>query len=180
MRERASFPPAHRGGRRAVSAVELILASAIMAAAFIPVYSLMQGNQRVAYLNELQIVARRRAARVLAGLVGLPYGELRAAATGGGPPTDVRFMPPEGKALTLALPAAADDLEPQQAPARMLEGYEKKVDKMRVEAYFHELEPGFGRLAVLVRWDDPTGVKKESSFVGLRFVEEPFAYGRSP
>jgi len=164
--------------RRGASAVELLISSAIMAAAFLPIYALVRSNQQVAFLTEHQAVARRRAYRALGQLEGHLMQDLATHATGAAPPADIPFLPSEGKRLDFELPTGSQDLERRPAPGRTLEGYARLVDQMQTDVFFHELEPGFGRLAALVRWKDPaSGAARH--FVAVRFVDAPFNQWRA-
>lgn len=165
--------------RAGQSAVELLICSAILAAAFVPVYTAVQGSQRSAYLNELAILGRRRAYRALAYVRGHAYAEIAARANGEAPP-DVPGLPPEGREIEVALPTSEEELAAEAAPGDMLTAYKARIDKMRLKVFFHELEPGLGRLAAVARWVDPTNGKPRY-FVGFEMVEDPFRFqGRKP
>lgn len=162
-----------------MSAAEILIACALLAAAFIPVYSLIQGNQQTAYLNELQILARRRALRALAALMGHPYHELEKRAQGDAPPAGIVGLPAEGAEIPLALPPAKEDALLLGMPETILQGYIGRIDGMTTRAFFHELDPGLGRVSVLVTWKDPTS-EAERSYATVRFVEDPFHWRQGP
>ncbi len=167
------------GRRPGVSAVELLLASAILAAAFVPIYTLIQGGQRSAYLNELQVLARRRAFRALAYLGGHPYPMLRTLAVGGPPPGDIPFLPTEGSEIEVPLPTGESEREFEAAPGTILDSYVRRVDSLRLKVFFHELQPGLGRLAAVSRWEDPTN-RKPRYYVALRYVSDPLVARSRP
>jgi len=159
--------------RRGVSSVEILISVALLTAAFIPVYTMVQGNQRSAYLNELHVLARRRARRVHAYVVGHPYWQIKARALGDAPPSGVPGLPEEGYEIAVPILSGASEALLLDAPDGQLDGYVARVDKMEVRAYFHELEPGIGRLAVHSAWKDPT-TDKDRFHVSVRFLEDPF------
>lgn len=158
--------------RRGISSVEILIAAALLTAAFIPVYSLVQGNQKNAYMNELHVLARRRAKRVIAYLAGHPYWQIKARATGDAPP-DFPGLPDEGTGIEVPILTGAREALLLDAPEGQLDGYVRRVDKMDVRTFFHELEPGLGRISVLVTWEDPTSGQGRF-FVAVRFVEDAF------
>lgn len=162
--------------RRGASAVELLLCSAILAAAFLPIYTLVQSNKKVAYLGEYQVMARRRAYRALACVQGRSYHAIQQAALGGeAPPSDLPRMPPEGHRIAFALGSGERDATIARFQDDLGKGYVNKSKRMQTDLYFTELEPGLGRLAALVRWKDPTS-KATKSFVAVRFVQAPFHF----
>lgn len=164
--------------RRGASAMELLISSAILAAAFIPIYTLIQSNRKIAFLSENQLVARRIATRALGELEGQLYDTLVREAKGASPPTDVPMMPPEGARIDFSLPDPEQEKELSETPKGMFKGYMRLVSGMQLDVYFHELEPGFGRLAAAVRWKDPSSGQPRS-FVAVRFVDAPFHQWRS-
>ncbi len=155
------------------SAIEILIACCLLTAAFIPVYALMQQNQTDAYLNELHVLGRRKARRVFSYLMGHPYDQIKARATGAAPPTGVPGLPEEGAEIDVPLPTGVEEALLLDAPEGQLESYIARIDKMETHCYFHELEAGLGRLAVHVQWTDP--VSNEGRFyVGVRLIEDPF------
>ena len=49
--------PRRRAPRHGVTALEVLVASGIMAAAFLPLYGLLQQSQQAAYLDEFHVLA---------------------------------------------------------------------------------------------------------------------------
>lgn len=162
--------------RRAASAVELLICSAIMVAAFVPIYTLVQSNQKMAYLGEYHVLARRRAYRALACLEGLPYTSLQEASKGReSPPAGIPLLPTEGNRIGFELGDGEMDVEIAQLKDHQGDLYVQRVKGMKTDVFFTQLEPGLGRLAALVRWNDPTS-GHEKSFVTVRFVQAPFHF----
>lgn len=170
---RAAAPPAPRRG---FSAIELLICSAILAAAFLPVYTSVQGSQTSAYLNELNVLGRRRAYRILNYVRSQNYGVLQNQAQGDAPPSGIRGLPEEGREIAVLLPTGEQEAEDEAAPGpNMLVSYAKRVDSMRYKCFFHELSPGLARISVVVRWTDPTN-RKPRDFVALTYVEDPYEH----
>lgn len=171
--------------RQALSAVEILIASTLLVAAFIPIYTAIRGTHRTAALNELHVLARRRARRVLAHLAGHTYPDLVDKATGGAPPSGVPSLPPEGAELLFSLRTAAEEeidisAQIEDLPFGVLDGYKDRVETMTIRAYFYEFpdEPGLARISVHVSWKDVAAGGNIRNFVGLRFVEDPFHWRR--
>ena len=174
-----------RRRRPGLSALEILIASTLLVAAFIPIYTAIRGTHRTASLNELHVLARRRARRVLAHLAGHTYPDLVDKATGDSPPSGVPVLPSEGAEILFRLRSAAEeeiDLTAQidDMPFGVLDSYKDRVDAMTVRAYFYEFpdEPGLARISVHVSWKDPAAGGNTRHYVGLRFVEDPFHWRR--
>lgn len=161
--------------RRGVSAIELMISSAIMAAVFLPLYTLVRSNQQVAYLSEYHVLARRVAYRALARVQGHRYEEIAAAATGEAPPTGNPALPDGMRRVEFQWPAPEEEQGGFGVPGGMLQGFEARMKSMKVRMYFESVDPGFGRLAAHVQWKDPIA-KSEKSFVAVRFVQAPFHF----
>jgi hypothetical protein len=147
-----------------------------MAAAFFPIYTLVQSNQKVAYLGEYQVLARRRAYRALGYLEGRSFRSLQdASQSGAAPPAGIPLLPPEGRRVAFELGDGKRDVKLSRIPGNMGDGYLRRVKSVRTDVYFHQMEPGLGRLAALIRWRDPT-TKRDKSFVAVRFVQAPFHF----
>ncbi len=161
--------------RLGFSAIELLVSSAIVAGAFLPIYSLMQTNQKVAYLSEYHLVARRQCFRALALVETLPYRILKSRATGGGPPASASTVAPEALEIPLTLPTAAQEGQLFQTPGAMLKVYGLRRKGMTVQVFFQELTPGFAKVSAVAHWTDPTS-KSAKTFTKTRFVENPFHF----
>lgn len=159
-----------------MNSVEILIAAALLTAAFLPIYGLIQGNQTNAYLNELHVLARRRARRVMAYVIAHPYDQIKARAENGDPPpTGVHGMPEEGAEILVPLETGAQEAALLQLEEDQALTYIARVDGMEHHCYFHEFtdQPGLGRLVVWVRWMDPVS-KKDRNFIDVAFVEDPF------
>lgn len=161
--------------RRGVSAIELMISSAIMAAVFLPIYTLVRSNQQVAYLSEFHLLARRVAYRALARIQGHRFQEIAAAATGNPPPAGNPALPDSMRGVEFQWPEPEEEQGAFGVPGKMLEGYQARMKGMEVRVYFEVVDPGFGRLAAHVEWNDPTSAA-EKSFVAVRFVQAPFHF----
>lgn len=160
--------------RSGVSSVEILIAVALLTAAFIPVYSLVQGNSQSAFMNEMHVLARRRAMRVHAYLAGHPFWRLaKRSESGSPPPSGVPGLPEEGLEIDVPILSGASEALLLDAPDGLLDMYVARVDKMEVRAYFHEFpdEPGLARISVHVKWKTDN---KDRFFVSSRFLEDPF------
>lgn len=174
-----------RRRRQALSAVEILIASTLLVSAFIPIYTAIRGTHRTAALNELHVLARRRARRVMAHLAGHTYPDLVDKATGDAPPSGVPSLPQEGAELLFALRTGEEEeadlsLQLPDLPFGVLDSYRDRVDTMTVRAFFYEFpdEPGLARISVMVSWKDPAAGGKMRHYVALRFVEDPFHWRR--
>lgn len=172
--------------RAGLSSVEILIASAVLVAAFLPIYSAIRGAHVNTALNEHHILARRRARRVLAHVTAHPFQDVRERATGDAPPSGIPGLPEEGSEIRFKL-LSGDEEEIQLAselnnmPFGMLEQYKEKIDLMEVHSYFYEFpdEPGLARISVHVSWKDPgSGRAPDRHFVALRFLEDPFHWRR--
>jgi hypothetical protein len=161
--------------RRGVSAIELVISSAIMAAVFLPLYTLVRSNQQVAYLSEFHVLARRVAYRALSRIQGHRYRQIAAAATGDPPPAGNAALPDSMRRVLFQWPSPEEEAGAFGAPGAMLDGYEARMKGMEVRVYFETVDQGFGRLAAHVQWKDPTS-KSQKSFVAVRFVQAPFHF----
>lgn len=165
--------------RRGATALEVLIASGIMAAAFLPLYTLLQQSQQVAYLDEFHVLARRRARRAAALLEGHSYLSLLQAATGGPPPAglDPRLSTDSREVFVPLPPPGAPDVTLETLPEPALKDFLSRSGSMPIHAYLQEVAPGFGRLAVLVTWRDPIS-QDEKYFVQVRYLEDPFRWRR--
>ena len=163
--------------RRRGVAHEVVIASALLVAVALPLATLLQTNQKVAFLDEFQVLARRRALRALAVLEGQPYAELRARATGEPPPGGAAAsgIPPDAREVAVPLPATLLEVTLENLPSRAREAYHRRVATVPVRAYFAELEPGLGRLSVLVQWADPSSQTGRGLVVDA-LVVDPFPW----
>lgn len=163
--------------------VELLMASVILVAAFLPTFTTMQSNHHGAHVLDYHVLARRIAGRALAAVETQSYGAIRAALK--------KASPPEGVDAGLGASSCRVDLGPLTgADAELLglgkdaedretlEGICRRAATMPVEVYFEELEPGFGRLTALVTWTDMASGHRRH-LVTLRFVEDPFHKGQA-
>lgn len=160
--------------RSGATAVELLLAAAVLAACSVPVFGLFRQSQAAAHLDEFQVQGRRRAEAALAVLEGHRLPDLAAAATGG--PPEAGLDPGlGGGARELYLPLPEGGVEPtlDALPRALMYDYMKRTATRPVRVFFEPLEPGLARLVVLVRWTDPlsrTGRKVRM----VRFVADPY------
>lgn len=163
--------------RRRGVALEVVIASALLVAVALPLATLLQTNQKVAFLDEFQVLARRRALRALAVLEGQPYAALRARATGEAPPASgvAARISPDAREVAIPLPATLLEVTLENLPAKAREAYNLRVATVPVRAYFAEVEPGLGRLSVLVQWVDPSS-QTGRGLVVEAFVVDPFPW----
>jgi len=171
--------------RQGFSSVEILIASALLVAAFIPIYSAIRGTHRTASLNEYHILARRRARRALAHVSAHPYDHIQERATGEAPPSGIPGLPTEGLEVRFRLRTGTEeetDLSTQveNLSFTMLSAYKDQLDLMETKVYFHEFpdEPGLARLAAHAKWTDPGAGGKERNYVALHFIEDPFHWRR--
>lgn len=162
--------------RRGVSAIELVIASALLAAVAVPVLALLSSGHTTAALDELQVVARRRARRAAALLEGTRYDRLLAAATGGPPPVAHPRLAPGSREVFLPLPADGTDVTLDNLPDEALQVYVARVGSMPVQAFVEELEPGLARLAVLASWKEPNS-QSPRHLVVVRLLQDPIRGG---
>jgi hypothetical protein len=164
--------------RQGFTALEALFAAALLGAVFLPVYTTLQTSQHVAYLDEFQVLARRRAHRAVAVLEGHEYSVLKAAASGGPPPSDVDPRLRSGsREVFVPFPAGSADVTLENIPAEALADYNRRSGKIPVRAFFQELSPGFARLSILSSWRDPVS-RTPRSLVLQRYVEDPFRWSR--
>lgn len=164
--------------RRGATAVEAMIAVGILGAAFVPLYTLIQSNQSIAFLNEFHVVARRRARQALAPLSARTYGDLKDMATGAGPPAVPGLG---GQSIPLVLATAEDEKALLALPGKMIDGYGTRLKTMQTQVFFEELRPGFAKLSALVEWVDQTQDGKQTKrYTTFRFVQDPFHYRGAP
>lgn len=161
-------------------ALEVLLASALLVAAVIPLYTLIGTSDHIAYLDEFQVLARRRALEALSVLEGHPPAFLLQAATGGPPPLELRDprLSPSAREVFLPLPASGLDVTLENLPRDAQRYYLSRVAHVPVRAFVEELEPGLIRLSVMVTWVDPVS-RTGRSLVSCRLVEAPFPWVRT-
>lgn len=160
--------------RRGVTAIEVVIGGVLLLSMSLPIMSLLRGSQKVAFLDEFQVLARRQALRTFAVLQGKSYAQLVALATGGAPPIQDPRLEADSKELVIPFNPGAD-ITLENLPAAAQEVYASRLKKMPVQAFFSEMSPGFGRLAVLVAWEDPSSGTSRH-IVLTRFVEDPFLW----
>lgn len=163
--------------RRRGAALEVVVASALLVAVAVPIYSLLQSSAHTAHLDEFQVLARRRARKALAVVSGHTARELLRAARGGPPPADLADprLGPESRELFLPLPASGLDLTLENLPREAQRYYLRRIATVPVRAFVEELEPGLIRLGVLVTWVDPAS-RTGRHLVLTRFLGDPFPW----
>lgn len=162
--------------RRRGVALEVVIASALLVAVALPLATLLNTNQKVAYLDEFQVLARRRALKAMAVLEGQPYAALRSARTSEAPPetgAGARIAR-SARAVPEPLPATLLEVTLENLPPAAREAYNRRVS-VPLRAYFDELEPGLGRISVLVQWTEPTSQTMRGLVVEA-LVVDPFPW----
>ena len=157
VRPTMADPRARR--RVGFSALEVLFAAAAVGVVAVPLLLMLQTGARTAHLDEFHVLARRRATVLFAAFEAAPYLDVRELARSG--PAAGRLHP--------ALEPSAQELPPELLPSACGANETKKI---AARAFFRELEPGFGELAVLMTWDDPAG-KQRREFFESRFLSDP-------
>lgn len=162
--------------RRGV-AIEVLLASALLIACILPIYTLIGSTQHNAYLDEFQVLARRRALQALSVLAGHRPARLLKAATGGPPAAEIQdpLISATAREVYLPIPEGGLDVTLENIPKEAQEYYLSRVSRVPVRAFVDELEPGLVRVSVLVSWVDPVSQTGRNLIVA-RLLEGPFPW----
>jgi len=120
--------------RRGFTAVEVIVAVAVLAIAVIPVFMSTTSSAKNVRLTEYHVIAQARAKRVLEAFSTYSLPELRAANSGG----------------SLPAPFADDDLD--GGGFDLPPEYRRKMENFTEEYSFEELGPDLGLIRVKVQW----------------------------
>lgn len=162
-----------RSSRRGL-ALEVLLASALLVAAVVPLYQLIGSTHHMAHLDEFQVLARRRGLRALSVLAGHRPERLVAAATEKAPPEgiDDPRLTPRAREVYLPLPEGGLDVTLENLPVEAQRYYLDRVARVPVRAFVEPLLPGLVRLTVLVTWVDPVS-RTGRSLVVSRLLEGP-------
>jgi hypothetical protein len=134
----------------------------------------------MAYLDEFQVLARRRALLAHSILSGHPPALLLKAATGDPPPSELSDprLSPDAREIFLPLPEDGLDVTLENIPLEAQRYYLSRVSKVPVRAFVEELEPGLIRISVLVTWVDPVS-RTGRSLVVTHLEESPFPWIKS-
>lgn len=162
--------------RRGV-AIEVLIASALLIACILPIYTLIGSSQHNAFLDEFQVLARRRALQALSVLAGHPPARLLAAATGGSPATEIQdpLITSKAREVYLPLPEGGLDITLENIPKEAQDYYLSRVARVPVRAFIEEIEPGLIRISVLVSWVDPVSQSGRNLIV-TRLIEGAFPW----
>lgn len=174
-----------RGGtpvRAGVSAVEVLLATAVIAVALVAVMGLSQSQQRAAFFAEYHVQAQWRAASLIAALSVRDLTELEKElapggldAAGGEVAVPAKLLPPPGRVLVEWMPAA------RAAPGRVLAALDAAPSRstlFRDEAFLSREPPGgpagtlVWRLRARVLWTFP-GDAQPHSYELERLIARP-------
>lgn len=169
-----------------------MLASCLLAAAFIPIFTALRSSHTTASLNEMHVLARRRARTILSNVASHPFQEIKKRATGDTPPS-VPGLPQEGNAIQFAIRNGTADITDIQGQnpdydLALLRDYEAKANSMEeagaeTKVYFYDFadagDPGLGRLTVHISWKDAAAGFATRHYVASRFVEDPFHWERA-
>ncbi len=150
------------GRRSGLTAIEIVFVVAIVGMALGPILSMLTTGNRLAHVEEFEVLARRRAALVLAGLEPLPWHRLRDAAR-------------EAAGETVAgLGPGAQELPASMVPVSVVPGEQKPLT---ARVFVEDLEPGLGRLSAVVGWIHPID-RKLRAHVEHRLVGDPIHWRR--
>lgn len=165
--------------RQGVTALEVLFASALLAALFLPMYQLFQSSQHTAYLDEFQVLARRQAGQARAVLEGHDYATLLAMRTDTPPPKGLESrLSKEARELPIPLETGEDVVIEGLGPVAF-EVLQTRLGGLTTRAFFTPLRRGFGRLDVVVQWVDPAS-KTGRYLVVPRWVEDPMDFEEAP
>lgn len=120
---------------RAFTAVEVIVAVAVLAIAVLPVFVSTTSSSKNVRLTEYHVIAQTRAKRLLEAFSTYSLAELKAASGGGG-----ALPPPFSQA---DLDGAGFDLPPE---------YRRKMENFVEEYSFELLDPDLGMVKVHISW----------------------------
>lgn len=161
--------------RSGTTALEVLLASALLAVLVLQVGSLAQETRRMAQLDGNHVLAQRRARRAAALLQGHPLSVLLQHATGSPPPALDPALSPRSREIFLP---TFSDLSLDQLPLDVLQHHVQVDAPIPLHAYLEELRPGFARLTILVTWRHPSS-EALRRLVWVEFLEDPFVWSQS-
>jgi prepilin-type N-terminal cleavage/methylation domain-containing protein len=142
-----------RTRRPGFTAVEVIVAVAVLALAVLPVFVSTTSSSKNVRLTEYHVIAQTRAKRLLEAFSTYSLAELKAASGGGGP-----LPPPFSRA---ELDGAAFDLPPE---------YRRKMENFAEEYSFEAMDPDLGMVKVRITW---TVESRQLEYELFRFVGAP-------
>ena len=151
---------------RGFTLVELLIAAAIVTAAMIPLVALYSQQNMQAHFTEQHMMARYRAQRLADEYDSLEYATIKALAEqtkelGAYP----KGISPEAKLLPSPLKPLEQELKELSGLTDLPEDLVHCRDKMSLQqeaVYFHELEPGLGRLEIAIAWRLPTDKQRKT------------------
>lgn len=167
--------------RRGVSAVEVLLATAVVAVALVTVMGLSQSHARQAYFTEYHVQAQWRTAAILGSLATRHPPDLEAELRSGGLPADgaeipvpARLLPEPGRVVMEWVPAK--DAPPGKALERVASAGTRGA-LFTDAAFASRARGGPGgtlllRLRAVVKWSFP-GDTKEHSYETERLLARP-------
>lgn len=123
------------GSSRGFTAVEVIVAVAVLAVAVLPVFMSTTAGSRMVRLTEFHVIAQTRAKRLLEAFSTYGLEELRALAPAGGP-----------------LPAPFTDSELDGAGFDLPPEYRRKMENFQEAYRFELLGPDLGMVEVTLTW----------------------------